>query len=529
MKVTFTIDGQSVTVEQGTTVLDAARQLGIRIPTLCHVLGYEPENACLLCVVRVNGGKRLRPACSLVATEGMQIESETDQVHAARRTAVELLLSDHAGDCLAPCQNTCPAHMDIPLMMQQILADDLTSAIATVKADIPLPAVLGRICPAPCEGGCRRNPADGPVSVCLLKRYVADHDLQQPEPYLPELPKSTGHRVAIIGAGPTGLSAAYYLQLLGYQCTVLDEGDAPGGKLRTHVPSEVLPVDVLEGEIDVIRRLGVQFEMNQSVQSMADLEALLSEYDAVLLATGHVADPAMFGLQTTSRGVLVEGRTFQTSHPRVFAAGAILRQTRLAVRSVAEGKLAAMGIDRALQGSEREPVQAWARVAMGRLEEQELVDFMLDADASERLTPEGGLKRGYTRNEAMRESQRCMQCNCSSSTDCNIRKIATDLEADLSRYRGERRRYQPIQRAAGVTFEPGKCISCGLCVQAVRKANVERGITFIGRGFDVHLAVPFGRTLADGLGTAAMEAVRICPTGALQRDAGKFLTQLTIS
>ena len=120
-------------------------------------------------MVRINGNGQLVPSCATLAAEGMQVESETKAVRQVRRTALELLLSDHLGDCMAPCQFGCPAQMDIPTMLRQIVAGQWREAIATVKRDIALPAILGRICPAPCEKVCRRGDLDGAVSICLLE------------------------------------------------------------------------------------------------------------------------------------------------------------------------------------------------------------------------------------------------------------------------------------------------------------------------------------------------------------------------
>ncbi len=162
-------------------------------------------------MVKLRNVNRLVPACATVAVEGMEIESESDEIRQVRRTALELLLSDHVGDCLAPCHFTCPTHMDIPLMLRQIAAENLRDAIVTVKEAIPLPAILGRICPKPCEKGCRRAAADGAVAVCQLKRFAADEDLASAAPYVPPCQPATGQKVAVVGAGPTGLSAAYFL------------------------------------------------------------------------------------------------------------------------------------------------------------------------------------------------------------------------------------------------------------------------------------------------------------------------------
>ncbi|MCC5828627.1 MAG: (2Fe-2S)-binding protein [Phycisphaeraceae bacterium] len=526
----ITIDQHVMDIPADTTVLTAARQAGIDIPTLCHYDGFPAQNSCMVCVVKVNGATRLRPACSLPVSDGMVIESESDEVRAARRTALELLLSDHAGDCVAPCRNNCPANMDVPLMMRQIIDDDLPGAIATVKADIPLPAVLGYICPAPCEGGCRRKAGDGPVAVCLLKRFVAEQDLAAADPFLPDCAPATGGRIAIVGTGPTGLSAAYYLQLRGYACMLYDANDQPGGAMRYGIDRDLLPLHVLDGEIDIIRQLGASFFMNWRLGRDGSVHDLRREHEAVLLAIGAIDEQdGELNLPTTRRGVTVDGRTFQTHWPDVFAAGGAVRRTRLAVRSVAEGKAAAKCIDRYLAGHDPADVNPTVGVAMGRLEEQELVEFMLRASPDRRLTPAGGLQRGYNSDEARTEAARCLQCSCGGGCDCRIRQLATEYGCDLKRYRGTRRPYARVQREGGVVFEPGKCISCGLCVTIARQLGEPTGVTFVGRGFDIHLAAPDGASIAQGLGHAAQTCVLACPTSALQFDPSSQPVQITTS
>ena len=174
---TITIDDRSVQVPAGSTVLDAARKLGIDIPTLCFLDGFRASTSCQVCLVKMLDSNRYAPSCGTQVIDGMRVASETPEVHRVRRTALELIFSDHVGDCLAPCFFACPAHMDVPHMLRQIGEEDLHGAMATIKEDIALPAVLGRVCPKPCEKGCRRSDADGPVEVCDLKRYVADRDL----------------------------------------------------------------------------------------------------------------------------------------------------------------------------------------------------------------------------------------------------------------------------------------------------------------------------------------------------------------
>ena len=111
--VTLTIDGRQATVAKDTTVLDAARSLGISIPTLCHVKGFEPSASCFLCTVQVEGFPRLSPSCALPVSDGMVVTTDSEDIRASRKMALELLLSDHAGDCIAPCSAGCPAGLDV--------------------------------------------------------------------------------------------------------------------------------------------------------------------------------------------------------------------------------------------------------------------------------------------------------------------------------------------------------------------------------------------------------------------------------
>ena len=120
MPLTLTIDGRTVSVEPGATVLEAARTLGIRIPTLCHVDGLPPSSSCFLCAVQVEGKAALAPSCAMPAAEGMVVRTDTDEVRASRKMSLELLLSDHVGDCVGPCTTACPARFDIPGFLSRV-------------------------------------------------------------------------------------------------------------------------------------------------------------------------------------------------------------------------------------------------------------------------------------------------------------------------------------------------------------------------------------------------------------------------
>src|SRR4051812_39668446 len=142
MTFSITIDGTSLDVEAGQTVLAAARSLGLDIPTLCYLEKCGPLNSCLVCLVKING--KLVPSCGTTVQSGMVVESETEEVHEARRTALELLFSDHVGDCLSPCHRLCPLGLNIPVMIRQIQAGQLAQADATVRGALPLAGILGR-------------------------------------------------------------------------------------------------------------------------------------------------------------------------------------------------------------------------------------------------------------------------------------------------------------------------------------------------------------------------------------------------
>jgi NADPH-dependent glutamate synthase beta subunit-like oxidoreductase len=445
----------------------------------------------------------------------MEVDSETDEVHEVRKAAIELLLSDHLGDCLAPCHFACPAHMDVPLMLRQINRDELREAIVTVKRDIAFPAVLGRICPKPCEKGCRRAGADGPVAVCELKRYVADVDLASDDPYLPDCEPDTEKRVAVVGAGPTGLAAAYRLRRHGHAVTVIDAQPKPGGRLRTEFAEQELPSDVLDAEIEQVMRTGVEWQGETRVGVNLALDDLVTQFDAVLLAWGAAKKEAItsMGLKASARGIHVKKDTFETSRPGVFAAGNAIRTKGLVVRSVADGKEAAIAIEQYLAGETVTGRHRPFSSRMGRVEEEELGQFLANAGQAPRQ--ESLSSEGLNSSEAIEQAGRCLHCDCRGLADCKLKRYAEQYGADPNRYKGERAKFRQINHHSEVIYEPGKCIDCGLCIEIVKEAGEPLGLAFVGRGFDVRIGIPFNRSLADALGKVAAKCVAACPTSAL--------------
>lgn len=516
---TLKIDNIEVQVEQGATILDAARKLGLDIPALCHRDGCDANTSCLACVVKVNGLQRLVPSCATKVIDGMSVESETPEIREARRTALELLLADHAGDCYAPCANVCPAHMDIPRMIRQIGAGELREAIVTVKQRIALPATLGRICPEICEKGCRRASIDEAVSICQLKRFVADMDLSSDEPYLPPAQSSTAKRIAIIGSGPAGLAAAWRLLQLGHGCELFDEHPAPGGNLRYGVERERLPESVLDAEIELIRKLGAKFNLNARLGRELSLEQLTTQFDAVLLACGQIDKPAAdeLGLAYDVRGLKLDKHSMLTSRPGVFAAGGIIVPLKHAIRAIASGDEAAQRIHEYILGLRPTEAQRFT-VRLGVLNDGELAMYGADASKSPRALQHVD---GLAAVEAIAEARRCMECDCARLEDCKLRRYAAEYGANPLRYKTDRRPFEREVTHESVAYEAGKCIACGLCVQIANQEGEALGLTFVGRGFRVKIGVPFDKSMAEALRKAADKCVAGCPTGALSTPAGR--------
>ena len=290
-QVLLTIDGQEVACERGDTILDAAQRLGIHIPTLCYEPRLPASAACRMCIVEVEGARKMVPSCTAAVSDGMVVRTNTDKVRAMRHLYLELLLSDHNSFCTPPCRDACPTHIKIPQFLEYIAHKDYKNAVRKLREDLPFPAVLGRVCPRPCEGPCRRQLVEHPITICQLHRFMADQTIdeeQEGELLLPVEPKpDSGKRIAIVGGGPAGLAAAFYARLEGHAVRIFEALPKPGGMLRYGIPSYRLPRDLLDKEINVLWRMGVEIQVNSRLGVDYQLEDLFDEgFDTVFLALG---------------------------------------------------------------------------------------------------------------------------------------------------------------------------------------------------------------------------------------------------
>jgi len=519
--IRLNIDGQQIEVADGSTILEAARTLGIDIPTLCHLPEIHGNTSCMLCAVQVTGHNSFLPSCSIPVEEGMEVVTENAVLEDYRRTTLELLFSEHTGECLAPCQVACPAHLDVPTMMSQIASERFDDAIYTIKQTIALPAVLGYICPAPCENACRRNQIDNSASICLLKKSVAEKDYVSKTPYLPKIAKSSGKRVAIIGAGPAGLATAYYATQAGHACTIFDDHELPGGMLRYGIPEDILPRKILDQEIDQILALGISFRPGSKIETTVQLADLRSKYDAVVLTIGNVEEvEAVLGLEKSSRGIQINLTSFATAADGIFAGGDCVHPRRLAVQAVAHGRQIAESINQYLTDEPVIGIPQRTNSRLKRLNVDELSLFLKSSNISPNAWEKPDSASGN--GSIIELAQVCLQCGCRSAEDCQLRLYSDRYGANPQRYRNNQAPVERIDTHPQVFFEPGKCIKCGLCV-AISEQETERlGLTFIGRGFDVRIGVPFDDTLEAGLAETAEACIAACPTGAIAKKE-KFL------
>jgi formate dehydrogenase major subunit len=674
--VTLTIDGREVTVERGTTVLEAARRLGIAIPTLCHVEGIEPVAACYLCSVQVEGQPRLSPSCALPADDGMVVVTDSEDIRASRKMALELLLSDHAGDCIAPCSAGCPAGLDVAKFVYELASGHVDRSMEVIYDKLSLPGTLGRICPRLCEESCRRCDWDHEgLAIAALHRYATDRNLAAGTPTRPLEGEPSGKSVAIVGAGPAGLTAAFHLRQRGHACTLHDAHAEPGGMLRYGIPDYRLPRAALDDEIRVIEHLGATFRMNSRLGRDFSLGDLRRDHDAVFLAigaqrtrplgcegedlsvsgldflgeiaggaspwlgekvvvigggntamdasrsalrlgadvrvlyrrtrrempclmeevegaeeegvrfdflvapvgierlpggsglriacrrmelgepdesgrrrpvpiphsefevpcdtviaaVGQAVDRSLAereGLEVTGWGLRADPRTLATNLPGVFAGGDSVLGADVAVRAVAAGRVAAFSIDQYLSGREVTGPEEWTAVSMKPMDDEERAAIFREIEQSSRVATNrlelgqrlrgfDEIDRGLGDEQAWRESLRCLSCNCRKVDGCTLRRYATEYRADPLRFLGERRRFDQDASHPDVVYEPGKCILCDACVRIAAEAGEALGLAVRGRGFNVAVAVPFDRPLAEGLQKAARRCAEACPTGAL--------------
>ncbi len=396
--VMLTIDGKNLVAREGETVLTVARREGIDVPALCHEEGMAAWGACRLCLVEVEGLDKLQAACTTWVKEGLQVKTSTPRVRARRESYLKMYLSDHNAYCEAPCSHACPTHIDIPAYMAALAAGDAAGAAAIVREELPFPGILGRVCPRYCEPVCRRGDVDDPIAICALHRAAADQSEARLVPGVP-----SGRRVAVVGAGPAGLAAAWFLTEQGHEVTVYDAHEKPGGSLRYSIPEFRLPEKVVEKELAPLWDAGVRFVGESELGFDIDPDGLFDAgFDAVVISVGtwgepkHVlpgGDAALRGLEVLKRAR--EGRAVKfTTKVAVIGDGI----TALDVARTARRKGAKEVV--VIAPHEGESIPAGARDLAAALEEGVKFEF---GTVAKKVKVKGGKTQGVECVRVVRE------------------------------------------------------------------------------------------------------------------------------
>ncbi len=507
------IDNQTVEVPEGTTVLAAARQLGLDIPTLCYMEGFEAGASCMVCAVQLAHNGQFIPACGSRVVDGMEVVHDGDEVREARRMALELLFSDHLGDCLSPCQRICPAHLNIPAVLRHVREGEPGLAAAVIRRDLALGGILCQVCHRPCESGCRRAPHDEAVAIAdlvlhAMRTEAEAGDLRVP----PGIDPRTGS-VAVAGSGFAGLSAAWFLAIGGFAVTVFTGDATASDTIAKRYPD--LEGDRIESELRLLEAVGVCVQTARGPVTRETLDALAGQFDAVILTAplAEGGDAPSLGLKAAGKGIAVGKETMMTSRSGIFAVGRAVRPgDPKPVQSVADGKAVAVCVGQFLSGETvRRPPKPFS-CFIGKVDGAEMEEFLQDSSPESRALSAEDVDIDL----AIRESNRCVHCNCAKADTCRMRELAMEYGVNPNRFSsGERLRFRRNVEHPLVRFEAGKCIRCGNCIKVAADRSEALGLTFIGRGFDVHVGVPFDESMDAGLLEAAVAAVESCPTGAL--------------
>ncbi|MEW5910154.1 MAG: FAD-dependent oxidoreductase, partial [Thermodesulfobacteriota bacterium] len=211
----------------------------------------------------------------------------SDDISRAAKGEKDVTRGRYYSTLTAPCIDACPIHLDIPKYIELIKDTKFSDSLKIIRQKLPLPATVGRVCFRPCETRCRRGLVDEPVSIKALKRFVSDHEITEgKEPVCGITPSPVTGKVAVVGAGPAGITCAFHLASKGHAVTLFEKLGEPGGMSAVGIPDYRLPRPVLQKEVDAVKKMGVAFQYNQVIGKEINLSRLEADYDAVFIGIG---------------------------------------------------------------------------------------------------------------------------------------------------------------------------------------------------------------------------------------------------
>jgi NAD-dependent dihydropyrimidine dehydrogenase PreA subunit len=295
-------------------------------------------------------------------------------------------------DQMAPCQSACPAGVDIRGYLHFLNEGKLAEAASLVRDSLPFPAITGRICFHPCESACSRKAIDESVNINGLERFVGD--LYLPVRAVPE-PVLHAAKIAVIGSGPAGLSAAYFLRKMGYRVTVFEALSKLGGTLRTRVPESHLPRSIIDKQVKYMREMGVEFRTGKPLGAALTLDGIEdARFKILFIATGRL--PTGVPRPVRDSLSMVDPETFQTRIPYIFAGGALVLGKVPVVKVIGAARQAALSIARFLGHDEER--------AEGRSVAKNLPGEGMEKKPREKSKAE------WSADVARREATRCLHC-----------------------------------------------------------------------------------------------------------------------
>jgi len=317
----------------------------------------------------------------------------------------------------SPCTATCPLHCNAHGYVALISQGKFKEALKLVRDKLPFPGILAYACSHPCERECKRIEKDRPISICRLKRFLVDH-VEEPV-FNFSLAEEKGEKIAVVGTGPSGLTAAYDLRKMGYRVTLFESKNDLGGLLTHGFPSYRLPREIVEKDLAVIDQMRIEVKCNTRVGEDVSAETLMQSYDAIFIAAGVTGAESILrafkGLKKTRRGnIQVNPVSLETGMKGIFAGGDMVTGPGTIVESMAHGRKAAISIDRYLRGKElfqgREPEGTQISpfrtlLPYSKRSEREVLPDMVKP-----------LAAGLSAEEAMEEAKRCL--NCAGCSDC---------------------------------------------------------------------------------------------------------------